>query len=79
VTGGYAGVTRTFSGPTLWHELRGARLGVDGGYQLERAMADASRDAESPRRGFRLLRVSERLVVKRRHDAVAAIRAALAG
>jgi very-short-patch-repair endonuclease len=52
---------------------------VDGGYHLGREHADARRDRELGRHGLRVLRLSEQLVVTRREQAVARIRAALAG
>jgi very-short-patch-repair endonuclease len=52
---------------------------VDGGYHVERATADAARDRELESHGFRVVRLAERLVVQRRDEAVARIRAALAG
>lgn len=52
---------------------------VDGGYHVERVAADARRDRELERAGFRVLRLSEELVVRRRQEAVARVRAALVG
>ncbi len=52
---------------------------VDGGYHVEQARADAERDAVLASHGFRVLRLSEELVVRRRGEAVARIRAALGG
>jgi very-short-patch-repair endonuclease len=50
---------------------------VDGGYHVERQAQDALRDRELERQGFSVVRLSEELVVKRRDEAVARIRAAL--
>ncbi len=51
---------------------------VDGGYHRERARADARRDRELGRLGWRVLRLPAELVRDRLGDAVAAVRAALA-
>jgi very-short-patch-repair endonuclease len=50
---------------------------VDGGYHRERARADARRDRELGRLGWRVLRLPAELVRDRLGDAVAAVRAAL--
>ena len=50
---------------------------VDGGYHAEQVVADSRRDAVLERAGFRVLRLSEELVVSRRAEAVARVRAAL--
>jgi very-short-patch-repair endonuclease len=52
---------------------------VDGGYHSERPCADARRDRELERHGFRVVRLAEQLVVTRRAEAVAAVRAVLEG
>jgi very-short-patch-repair endonuclease len=51
---------------------------VDGPYHAERARADARRDREFVRRGYRVLRLPAELVLHARPVAVAAVRAALA-
>ena len=51
---------------------------VDGGYHRERARADARRDRELGRLGWRVLRLPAELVRDRLGDAVAAVRVALA-
>jgi very-short-patch-repair endonuclease len=50
---------------------------VDGGYHAERASADARRDAELERAGYRVLRIDALLVVRNLPAAVARIRSAL--
>ena len=50
---------------------------VDGGYHVERERADARRDRELERHGFRVLRVSEELVMRNLPEAVARVRTAL--
>jgi very-short-patch-repair endonuclease len=50
---------------------------VDGGYHQQRARADARRDRELTRLGWRVLRVPAELVLHRLGDAVALVRAAL--
>ncbi|NUO52962.1 MAG: DUF559 domain-containing protein [Polyangiaceae bacterium] len=59
----------------------GARLvvEVDGGYHDERLRLDARRDRELGRLGWRVVRVSADMVLHRLDDAVALVRAALAG
>lgn len=52
---------------------------VDGGYHAHRASADARRDAELERAGYRVLRIDARLVVRNLRAAVAQIWAALGG
>ncbi len=52
---------------------------VDGGYHVERVTADGRWDRELERAGFRVLRLSEELVVRRRAEAVARVRTALEG
>ena len=58
-----------------------ARLAVevDGGYHQERMAADARRDRDMARLGYRVLRLPAEQVQHRLADAVAAVRAALAG
>ena len=51
---------------------------VDGAYHSRRLRPDARRDAELRRRGFRVLRLSEELVLRHRPEAVRRIRDALA-
>ena len=50
---------------------------IDGGYHAERQRADALRDRVLASHGYRVLRVSKELVVRRRGEAVARIVAAL--
>jgi len=50
---------------------------VDGGYHRQRQLADARRDRILASHGFRVLRLADELVVKRRDEAVARVRAAL--
>jgi very-short-patch-repair endonuclease len=50
---------------------------VDGGYHSECVAADARRDRELTRNGFRVLRLSEQLVVHATAQALALIRAAI--
>ena len=52
---------------------------VDGGYHSSRGVADARRDCELSRHGFRVLRLSEQLVLDAPQQAVALIRAAIVG
>jgi len=58
---------------------RGRRLvvEVDGGYHVERARADARRDAALTRGGYRVLRLSAELVEKDIEDALLRVRTAL--
>ncbi len=51
---------------------------VDGGYHAARARADARRDRDMARLGYRVLRLPAPMVLHRVGEAVAAIRAALA-
>jgi lysyl-tRNA synthetase class 2 len=51
---------------------------VDGGYHAQRVAQDAARDAVLAAAGFRVLRLPEELVVKRRAEAIARVRRALA-
>ncbi len=51
---------------------------VDGGYHSTCVAADARRDCELTRHGFRVLRLSEQLVLNAPLQAVARIRAAIA-
>ena len=51
---------------------------VDGGYHQRRPTADARRDAFLARQGYRVLRLSDELVVRQRPVAVARVRSALA-
>ena len=48
---------------------------VDGGYHGEKVAQDAARDAVLVAAGFRVLRVAEEVVVRRRGEAVARVRA----
>jgi very-short-patch-repair endonuclease len=50
---------------------------VDGGYHAERREADARRDRELGRLGWRVLRLPARLVAERLPEAVALVRGAL--
>ncbi|NUO53742.1 MAG: DUF559 domain-containing protein [Polyangiaceae bacterium] len=50
---------------------------VDGGYHARRVRADARRDRELGRLGWRVVRVPAELVLHRLGDAVALVRAAL--
>jgi very-short-patch-repair endonuclease len=50
---------------------------VDGGYHSARASADARRDAELERLGYRVLRIDAQLVMRSLAEEVAQIRAAL--
>jgi very-short-patch-repair endonuclease len=52
---------------------------VDGGYHERRARADARRDRELGRLGYRVLRLPAALVRERLAEAVALVAAALAG
>ena len=52
---------------------------VDGGYHAGRAAADARRDRALVRLGYRVLRLPAALVLSRPAEAVARVRAALAG
>ena len=51
---------------------------VDGGYHQQRVRLDARREAELRRRGWRILRLSDELVVRDTPRAVALVREALA-
>ena len=51
---------------------------VDGGYHGRRVAQDAARDAVLVAAGFRVVRVSEELVVRRRAEAVARVRRSFA-
>ena len=50
---------------------------VDGAYHARRVRADARRDAQLARLGYRVLRLDAELVLRRPHEAVARIREAL--
>ena len=50
---------------------------VDGGYLAGRAAADARRDRELARLGYRVIRVSHEAVMQRHEEALAVIRQAL--
>lgn len=52
---------------------------VDGPYHAARAAADARRDRELGRRGWRVLRLPAELVAKDVAEAVARVRSALGG
>ena len=52
---------------------------VDGGYHARRERADARRDRKLARLGYRVLRLPAELVQHRLSEAVALVRAALAG
>lgn len=52
---------------------------VDGGYHAQRARADARRDRDLGRLGYRVLRLDAAMVQHQLADAVALVRAALAG
>ena len=50
---------------------------VDGGYHARRVRPDARREAELVRRGWRVLRLSDELVLRDRAEAVRRVRSAL--
>ena len=63
-----------FLAPSAWLVVE-----VDGGYHAERVRSDARRDRDLGRLGYRVLHLDAAMVQHRLADAVALVRAALAG